>query len=368
MRILLLGEYSNVHWTLSEGLKALGHDVCVISDGDSWKNYQRDITLKRHSTSKLDTIRYLIDIARTLHKMKGFDVVQLINPIFLDLKADKIRPFYKYLRKHNKKVFLGAFGMDYYWVKTCLDCSTFRYSDFNIGKRQRTEEASNQQHIKEWLHGDKGKLNKYIAEDCDGIISGLYEYDCCYRPYFPKKTKFIPFPINISQINKKLPHADYPGIRFFIGVQRTRSSYKGTDIMLRALEKLKAKYPDKMEIVKVESVPFATYQNLMNTSDILLDQLYSYTPSMNSLLAMAKGIVIVGGGEEESYEILNEKNLRPIINVIPNEEDVYIQLEKVIKGEYDIKKMSSDSIEYIKRYHDHIKIAKQYIDFWNEDD
>ena len=48
MRILLLGEYSNVHWTLAEGLRELGHDVTVVSDGDNWKNYLRDINLKRH--------------------------------------------------------------------------------------------------------------------------------------------------------------------------------------------------------------------------------------------------------------------------------------------------------------------------------
>ena len=39
MRILLLGEYSNVHATLAEGLRMLGHEVTVASNGDFWKNY-----------------------------------------------------------------------------------------------------------------------------------------------------------------------------------------------------------------------------------------------------------------------------------------------------------------------------------------
>ena len=38
MKILLIGEYSNVHHTLALGLKALGHEVTVASDGDGWKN------------------------------------------------------------------------------------------------------------------------------------------------------------------------------------------------------------------------------------------------------------------------------------------------------------------------------------------
>ena len=50
MKILLVGEYSNVHWTLAEGLRALGHDVTVASGGDSWKGYPRDIDLGHERT------------------------------------------------------------------------------------------------------------------------------------------------------------------------------------------------------------------------------------------------------------------------------------------------------------------------------
>ena len=364
MKILLLGEYSNVHWTLSEGLRALGHDVCVISDGDGWKNYKRDIDLTRPA-GKLGALRYLIKVISKLPLMKGYDVVQIINPVFLEFKAERIYPFYKYLRKHNKKVFMGAFGMDYYWVKTGLDCTTFRYSDFNLGNKSRADEEHNKQFIADWLKGEKGRLNKFIANDCDGIITGLYEYDCCYRPHFPNKTRFIPFPINVDKISPKTPHPEYEGIRFFIGIQKSRSIYKGTNIMLHALERLKAKYPGKMEIVKVESVPYNTYQHLMNSSDVILDQLYSYTPSMNPLLAMTKGLVTVGGGEPENYDILNEKELRPIVNVQPNENDVFMQMEKLITGEYNLQKMSEQSIEYIDRHHHYIKVARQYVKYWN---
>ena len=47
MKILLLGEYSNVHNTLAMGLRALGHQVTVVSNGDFWKDYPRDIDVSR---------------------------------------------------------------------------------------------------------------------------------------------------------------------------------------------------------------------------------------------------------------------------------------------------------------------------------
>ena len=83
--------------------------------------------------------------------------------------------------------------------------------------------------------------------------------------------------------------------------------------MLEAAEDIQRKYKEKVELIKVESVPFGEYVRLMNNSDVLLDQLYSYTPAMNALQAMAKGIICVGGGEPENYDILNEDRLRPRI-------------------------------------------------------
>ena len=197
MKILLLGEYSNVHWTLAEGLRELGHSVTVVSDGDGWKNYRRDVDLSRRSLGKVDTMRYYADILKVLPKLRGYDIVQIINPIFFNLRANKIMPFYRYLRRHNKKVVMGAFGMDHYWVKTCMDCRTFRYSDFNIGDKLRSDEPCNRQFVKDWLDGEKTSLNIEIAKDCDAIVAGLYEYYQCYHPNYPEKTTFIPFPIKL---------------------------------------------------------------------------------------------------------------------------------------------------------------------------
>jgi hypothetical protein len=115
-----------------------------------------------------------------------------------------------------------------------------------------------------------------------------------------------------------------------------------------------------MELVKVEGVPFAEYQKLMEGSDAILDQLYSYTPSMNPLLAMSKGIICIGGGEPENYEIIHEHELRPIINVQPTYESVYHELEQLVLHPERIPLLKQQSIEYVRRHHDHIKVAQQY--------
>ena len=70
MKILLMGEYSNVHATLAEGLRKLGHHVTVLSNGDFWKNYPRDIDLvtKPGTPGGIITMMKLYTIA---HKKRG---------------------------------------------------------------------------------------------------------------------------------------------------------------------------------------------------------------------------------------------------------------------------------------------------------
>lgn len=355
MRILLLGEYSNVHATLARGLRVLGHEVTVASNGDFWKDYPRDIDLARRP-GKWGGVVLAAKVCAQLPRWRGYDAVQLINPMFLELRAENIRPIYDYLRRHNRRIILGGFGMDWYWVHTCVEEKPLRYSDFNIGDHLRDNVEALTERA-DWVGTAKEALNRHIAATCDTIVTGLYEYWVCYRRALPEKTVYIPYPIELPA---PLPE-DFSGrLRVFIGINSTRNAYKGTDIMLSAAEEVAQRHPDKMELRVARSVPFAEYERLMNGSDAILDQLYSYTPSMNSLLAMSKGIILIGGGEPEHYDLLGEDELRPIVNVQPTRESVVEALEWLIAHPERIIPMKRDSIEYIRRHHQYIDVARKY--------
>ena len=357
MRILLLGEYSNVHWTLAKGLRTLGHEVTVASNGDFWKNYPRDIDLARHE-GPLGGAMLMCRIAANLPRMRGYDIVQLINPMFMELKAERLFPIYNFLRRHNGKVILGAFGMDYYWVHENITRKPFRYGDFNIGDTLRDTPDTRKEKA-DWLCTPKQRLNELIAHDSDSIVAGLYEYYECYHPLFPDKTQFIPFPI-ISKDVTIGPRESSQPLRLFIGVNKPRSAYKGTDIMLRAARDAARDYPDKIKLSVAENIPFAEYTRMMEGSDAILDQLYSYTPSMNPLEAMSRGIICIGGGEPENYAILHEDRLRPIVNVLPTYESVYNAIVDLAARQQDITTMQRQSVEYIRKHHDYIKVAREY--------
>lgn len=365
MKILLLGEYSNLHWTLAQGLRALGHRVTVASNGDRFKNYKRDIDLSRKSDNIIDTIKYGYLLSKNFTQFKGFDVVQIINPLFLDLKPGKNLSAFHFLKKHNGRVFMGAFGNDAYWLKACLDKQTFRYSEFDRPNQQDYLDSS-KEIIKVWTDKDKVNVNREIAEKSDGIIACLYEYFVSYKPEFGEKLAYIAAPVNTTEIAFKQRGKDPSKIRFFIGIQKHRNEIKGTDVLYKCLQEIHSKYPHQCTIHKAESLPYDQYIALRSESDVLLDQLYSYTPGMNALTAMAQGLVVAGGGEPEMYDLLNEKDNRPIVNLLPDEQDVFDKLENLISDREQIAQLSINSRVFVEKNHDYRQIAQQYLNVWSK--
>jgi hypothetical protein len=364
-KILLLGENSRLHWTLAQGLRKQGHKVCVVANKGKWRNYSCDVNLTRHSTHFWDTLYYALKLLWYLPQWRGYDIVQInSSAYFLDLKSKLLYSIFKYLKKNNKKIFLGAFGNDYYYIKASYEDRIYRYCDFYTSKREITHQE-NMDAIQEWLKSNEhAPYNQRIAQECNGIACCLYEYYAAYQAYFKTKIAYLPLPINVNEITSRTPIKDGK-IHFFIGIQAERTALKGTDILYTALQRIQAKYPDKCSIEKAECIPYAVYQQMMNQSDVLLDQIYSYTPAMNALLAMAKGIVVVSGGEKEHYHLLNEQTLRPIVNVLPEEDEIYNQLEQLVLHPEELTQRSEQSIAYIKKHHHYEKVALKYLDFWN---
>ena len=148
--------------------------------------------------------------------------------------------------------------MDYYWVNENIQRKPLRYSDFNIGDTIR-HTSDTEKERQDWLGTPKERLNKYIANDCDGIIACLYEYWACYAPLFPTKTSFAPLPIKPHET--LLPKRRETGdpINIFVGISKSRNEYKGTDIMLAAAQAVSSKYPGRINLNVAEGVPFSQY-------------------------------------------------------------------------------------------------------------
>ena len=97
-----------------------------------------------------------------------------------------------------------------------------------------------------------------------------------------------------------------------------------------------------------------------------MDQMYSYGPGMNALLAMSKGIVAVSGAEPEHYEQLGEYQVRPIVNVYPSYGDVYEKLERLILNPELVNRLKLESREYVARNHEYVMVSRRYEDLYGK--
>ena len=119
MKILLLGDYSGLHVNLAEGLRVLGHDVVVASDGNGYKNYYRDIDI-----SWSGKWRYVVMIKKLLTifpRFVGYDIVQLIGMPFLGLRPLNNAIVFWFLKMFNKQVCLGSNTIEHEYVNYALN-------------------------------------------------------------------------------------------------------------------------------------------------------------------------------------------------------------------------------------------------------
>lgn len=381
MKILLIGEYSGVHNYLSEALRNDGHDVLLISDGDNYKSFDSDYYIRYksiNSTSKIKLLQYgltayniilsfsglkgVIQITkhiRYLLKLKDYDVVQLINPIFLSGYGPLVNYFvFKHLKKNNKKVFLCALGDDYYWVKYCIS-KKFSYSMFD---RLNFKTFRRYLYSLQYLYGFfTPYLNKYIVRNVNAIIPGLYDYYCAYKD-FSHCTEIVPIIVDKPNDINQTIKINYP-LRIFHGWQSGSELRKGNDIFDRAINKILKKYKEKVKYDIVSRLPYSEYIKTFDNCHIFIDQCYSQDMGVNALLGMRLGKVVFSGFENGVKEYYNI-DYSPVVNALPDERQIFDAISEFIENPFLLKEYSLNAKSFIEKFHNAEYVLKKYYKIW----
>lgn len=367
MKILFVGDASNMHNCLARQLRSMGHEAIVASNGSTWMNTSRDINLLRGPGLK-GAIKYVIDIIKALPLMRGYDIVQLSGHIFLDLKPAKVRMVLDYLKRHNGHVVLSALATDRVYYDACHDGKTYRYSDYFVGTHASPYVKSKEYYAQQqdnWASQFMKEHSDYVLKNVDGVIACLWEYYVAYQTINYPNLAYAGIPVDVESVTFHRLETVPERVRFFIGVQNDRTVVKGTDRMLAVLKRVCAQRPDECEMVVAENVPYKKYVEMMRSSHVLLDQLYSYTPATNALLAMAQGLVPVSGAEPEYYDLINEHENHPIVNVDPTvNDDIERKLNYIIDNKSELPTWSERCREFVVKHHSVSVIARKYIDYW----
>ncbi len=363
MKILFLGDYSNLHACLAAELRQSGHDVTVVSDGGTHMRTSADIYLSR-SPGRLNAFRYLYNVMEVIPELKGYDVVQLINPHFLELRPGRIRYFLDILRKNNRSLFMTLAGDDHYYIKACLEGKMFRFSEYRVGDERTRFTSLFPRHEKEWMCRETSGYTERLYGLLDGAMAILPEYYIAGHPVLGDRLKYTGLPIDLSSVEYR-PVAPRDKVNLFVGIRRgnNREIQKGTEDLARMALELQSEYPDRCEAIIVENLPLDEYLRQLQRADIVLDQLYAYSPATNALQAMASGKVAATGSTPEYYSAIGEPDRGAIIPLSPLADNKET-LRRYILDPSPLSGMAAEGRRIVETHNDVKKVAPLFVDHW----
>lgn len=327
LRILLLGEFSGLFTNLKIGLEELGHQVDSFHNGDGKKMIGNDYNvLLDVSKGKFGKYIYQNQLIKTF---QNYDAVFLISVFAFSPFVS--RHFFKILSKNNKSIFILSCGSTYE-LNQAVKKQKFKYYMFSKDKKEMFKYEK--RIYDKFFRRNVCKYNeKYILSHCDGIIPIAYEYFLPFKNYKNIKD-IIPLPYYSNEVISKINND-----RIVIYHGLNRPYLKGSNYIVPALEKIKNNYPNEVEILIRSLIPFKEYNEIVKRADIIVDQCKSYCWGMNAVISMAKGKVVLSGAEKETLDYFHLKEC-PIINIIPDENQIYEEIEKLILNKELMQKKS----------------------------
>lgn len=372
MKILLLGDASNFNCALAPALRRRGHTVVLASEGSGFMQTPRDIDTGRRP-GKLGGLRlYLSARAGSMWRaLRGFDVVAVHNPVFMQLRPERLRPILDGLCRRNGRLFLTALGTDTPYMEECLDpASRLLYNEWRLPSGPSPLALERPDIPRAWL--DDGPLRRYtdyFYSRISGAVSALYEYDLALARRLPRdRYRYGGIPVDMDAVAAGHSLDPDAPVVLFLGRHRHRMTEKGTLLLESAARAVAARHPDLCRLEVVENRPYAEYVQLLQRADVVLDQVYSYTPATNALLAMAMGKVAVSGGEEDYYRFIGEPELRPVVNVQPDPADIEARLEALVTDRADMRARMAAGRTFVERHNSADVVAGRFLDCWMSDD
>lgn len=378
MKILLIGEYSRLHNSLKEGLEKLGNEVTILGFKDGFKDYPVDFPLvKKWDTGFLKKIKLFVllitrfDITSYLtYKQfkknktlfKNFDVVQLINENSFFCNYHFEKKILKHLFSYNSNVFLLSCGDDYIYVNY-----NFLHQENKSIVQPYLEGKINPKNftnVLKFRDDEFKKLHELIYQNIRGVIASDMDYHVPLQGN-SKYLGLIPNPINLEKLTFTKLKVDEKLVVFH-GINRENYFKKGNDFFEKALEIIKEKYPERVEIITVENVPYKEYINLYNKAHILLDQCFAYDQGYNALEAMSKGKVVFTGAEKEFLEHYHLAEDEVCINANPDVDYLVEKLSMLIENPSMIEQISTKARNFIEKEHNYITIAEKYLAAWGK--
>jgi len=328
---------------LSQGEKALGLDSSMLSIGQSLFKFPSEIHIPSKRFMKLRLLKVFFEIRKQydiFHFNFGSSLIQLNKYPNADL------PFYP----KDSRLFVTYQGCD----------ARQKYPTMERIKKTCGFTACQYQACYDGMcnSGKLDKIRKYKIEQMMQYCEHAFYVNPDLSHFLPQeKSSFLPYTIpHFNTVQEKI-HPFFNNDKIKILHAPTQRVTKGSAYIIKAIEKLKEKFPNKIEFLLVENLPYNQALELYRTADLVIDQILVGWYGGFAVEVMKMGIPVAAYINQEDLKFIPKEmaNDLPIINININTiEDV---LSKIIQNREVLQELGSKSLQYVNKWHDPLYVA-----------
>lgn len=358
MRILIIGEYSGFANNLSHGFSKLGHDSVVITAGDGTKRIpheSKDIVLNKYKDFRILGIRVRYSwVIRTYFanrrfnrefvKENKFDLIYIINSEFVyDRISNTVNRgiAFSNLKEGRLLNYGGAIILS-----CCGDDPAF-----NIYSRELDNNPFlNSKPMAVFSRHSVIQLYDKIIRISSFLHTTAYGYYYCIQKYLKEKnitksivSSYLPFSVPKTYESNRI------GSRIVVYHGLLRSEAKGSPEITKAMRALQNKYPDRVDCIIKEKLPYSDYLNILQSCNILVDQAAGDGFGMNTCNGLSRGKVVLCAVSDKTSQLMGG-SVCPIVSINRDVQDIYQKLENLILNPDIIKRVSTESRQFAEDF------------------
>lgn len=347
--ILIVGDFSSAGSFLTLGFEKLNIRVVHIAYQNGW----RENPIQNNLTSKHKGI-----IGKIHNYIKPFTLKDLVGHdavIFLDYfpfpRTFGINSYFtKFIQDNNSSA--------YFWVMGCDS----KIRDW--GKSKNFDLCNScliydQKSLVCTCEKDKAAEESFL-EGIDAIIPACFEYHEAHKGN-DKISNIIQLPIYIPDFPNKTYSMTDDKVNIFHGLNRY--GFKGTHLVERVFQELNNKYLDKVNFSINGKLSFQNYTRLLDSQDVIVDQIFNQSMGINSLLTLSKGKILICGDPTPCCNLLGVP-LPPMVTIEPSIAGLKRGIEYVIENYESLIPLREQGVEYVKKFHAPEVVASKFVKFF----
>ncbi|SHE64138.1 Glycosyltransferase involved in cell wall bisynthesis [Psychroflexus salarius] len=190
---------------------------------------------------------------------------------------------------------------------------------------------------------------------------------CCLPSHFYFAKQFgvqiknlLPLAINLNNYKYEIKEPLVERLKILHAP--TSRAFKGTEIIISAINKLKLKYDFEFKIV--EGVTHKELLEEYKTCDIFIDQISVGWYGTAALEAMAFGKTTMAFIDEIYFENIDYSDEIPVINI--TKQNIVTQIEDLLDDPEQLEDISKKSRLFVEKYHDANNVAELALTYYKQ--